>query len=44
MGLDKKGAGEELTMIFLKRLGEAIAVRRKRTEILESLAGLCGRG
>ena len=44
VGLDKKGAGEELTMIFLKRLGEAIAVRRKRTEILEILAGLCGRG
>ena len=43
VGLDKKGAGDELTMIFLRRMGEAVPVKRKRDAVLENLAALFGR-
>lgn len=43
VGLDKKGAGDELTMIFLRRIGEAAPVKRKREAVLKDLAALWGR-
>lgn len=43
VGLDKKNSGDELTMIFLKRIGEAMAVTRKKDTVLENLAAIYGR-
>ncbi len=43
VGLDKKSAGDELTMIFLKRIGEAVAVTGKKDAVLENLAAIYGR-
>jgi len=37
VGLDKKSAGEELTMIFLERMGKALPVRLKRDAVLAAL-------
>ena len=43
VGLDKKSAGEEICMIFLKRMGEAVAVRMKKRDVMERLAAIYGR-
>ena len=43
VGLDKKGAGDELTMIFLKRMGEALPVKLKKGDVLDNLKALYGR-
>lgn len=43
IGLDKKGAGDDLTMIFLKRMGQALPVKMKRDKVLENLEAVFGR-
>ncbi|MCI8808689.1 MAG: 3-dehydroquinate synthase [Oscillibacter sp.] len=43
VGLDKKGTGDELTMIFLKRMGEALPVKQKKDSVLENLEAIYGR-
>lgn len=43
VGLDKKSAGDEITMIFLRQLGEALPVTLKKDAVLETLEALYGR-
>ena len=43
VGLDKKGAGDEISMIFLRRMGEAAAVKMKKSAVLENLEAIYGR-
>ncbi|MBM6975686.1 3-dehydroquinate synthase [Intestinimonas butyriciproducens] len=43
IGLDKKGAGDSIRMIFLEALGRAAAVKMKKADVLEQLAALYGR-
>lgn len=43
IGLDKKGAGDDITMIFLKRMGQALPVKMKRDRVLENLEAVYGR-
>lgn len=37
IGLDKKGSGEEITVIFLRKLGETAPTKMKKKELLELL-------
>lgn len=37
VGLDKKNEGTDITMIFLKRMGEALPTRMKKDDVLEQL-------
>ena len=37
VGLDKKGKGDEITMIFLSRIGETAPTRMKKDRLLELL-------
>lgn len=42
VGVDKKGAGDQITLVFLARLGEAALVQMKKAEALRLLKGLYG--
>jgi len=42
VGLDKKGAGEEITVILLRSIGEALPHRMARAELLKLLKDLFG--
>lgn len=42
VGLDKKGDGAEITLILLKRLGEAVPLRMGKDAVLAQFAALCG--
>lgn len=43
VGLDKKSTGDDITMIFLKRMGEAVPVRMKKEDVLRNLEAVFGR-
>lgn len=43
VGLDKKSTGDEITMIFLRQLGEALPITLKKDAVLETLEALYGR-
>ena len=43
IGLDKKSAGDGISMIFLKDLGRTVSVRMRKDEVLDHLASLYGR-
>ncbi len=43
VGLDKKNEGEDLTMIFLKEMGQAMPTRMKKAEVLKHLKKSAGR-
>ena len=42
VGLDKKNQGEDLTMIFLRKMGEALPTKMKRDAVLENLEAVYG--
>ncbi len=42
VGLDKKGAGESITMIFLEEIGKALPVKMKKEDVLQTLACVLG--
>ncbi len=42
VGLDKKNAGDAITMIFLRQLGEGLPVTLKKDTVLETLEALYG--
>ncbi len=42
VGLDKKNQGEDITMIFLRKMGEALPVRMKKDAVLENLEAVYG--
>ena len=43
IGLDKKGAGDSISLILLEEMGKAKAVKLKKTEVLSQLSALYGR-
>ena len=43
VGLDKKGDGEAITMIFLSHMGKALPMKMKKEDVLQNLAHVCGR-
>lgn len=43
VGLDKKSEGEDLTMIFLKEMGQALPVKMSKETVLQNLEAICGR-
>lgn len=43
VGLDKKGDGEAITMIFLSHMGRALPMKMKKEDVLQNLAHVCGR-
>ena len=43
IGLDKKGAGDSVSLILLEEMGKAKAVKMKKTEVLAQLDALYGR-
>ena len=43
IGLDKKGTGGDITMIFLEEMGKALPVKMKKADVLSALSALCGR-
>lgn len=43
VGLDKKNQGEDITMIFLRKIGEALPTRMKKDAVLENLEAVYGR-
>ena len=43
VGLDKKGDGDDITMIFLERIGKAVPVKMKKDAVLAHLAAVHGR-
>ena len=43
VGLDKKRAGDGITMIFLSRLGETAPTKMKKDELLALLEPMFGR-
>ena len=43
VGLDKKGAGADISLIVLKELGRAAAHRLPKDELLKQLNALCGK-
>ena len=42
IGHDKKGAGEDITMIFLRKMGEALPTKMKKDAVLENLEAVYG--
>lgn len=42
VGLDKKSQGEDITMIFLRKMGEALPTRMKKDAVLENLEAVYG--
>jgi 3-dehydroquinate synthase len=42
VGLDKKGAGDSITLIFLSRLGQTAPTKMKKTELLALLRPMLG--
>lgn len=42
VGLDKKSQGEDITMIFLRKMGEALPTRMKKDAVLEDLEAVYG--
>lgn len=42
VGLDKKNQGEDITMIFLRKMGEALPTRMKKDAVLENLEAVYG--
>ncbi len=42
VGLDKKSAGDRITMIFLEEMGRAVPVQMEKAAVLECLEALCG--
>ena len=42
VGLDKKNQGEDITMIFLRKMGEALPTRMKKDAVLENLEAIYG--
>ena len=43
IGLDKKGAGDSVSLILLEEMGKAKAVKMKKAEVLSQLSALYGR-
>lgn len=43
VGLDKKSAGDTITMIFLERMGKAVPVKMKKDDVLDNLGAIYGR-
>ena len=43
IGLDKKGAGDSVSLILLEEMGRAKAVKMKKAEVLSQLSALYGR-
>ena len=43
IGLDKKGAGDSVSLILLEEMGRAKAVKMKKAEVLAQLSTLYGR-
>lgn len=43
VGLDKKSDGDELTMIFLERIGRVLPQKMKKEDVLQSLKAIYGR-
>ena len=43
IGLDKKGAGDSVSLILLEEMGRAKAVKMKKAEVLAQLSALYGR-
>ncbi len=42
VGLDKKSTGDDITMIFLKRMGQAVPVKMKKEDVLRNLETVFG--
>lgn len=42
VGLDKKGDGEAITMIFLSHMGKALPMKMKKEDVLQNLAHVSG--
>ena len=42
VGLDKKSAGDHITMIFLEKMGHAVPVKMEKEAVLESLRAVSG--
>ena len=43
VGLDKKSAGSDITMIFLEKMGRAVPVKMPKEAVLENLKVVFGR-
>ncbi|MDE6281997.1 MAG: 3-dehydroquinate synthase [Oscillospiraceae bacterium] len=43
VGLDKKSAGDSITMIFLEKMGKALPVKMKKDDVLDNLGAVYGR-
>lgn len=43
VGLDKKGAGEDISVILLRCMGEALPYKMKKETVLQALKTVCGR-
>lgn len=43
VGLDKKSAGDSITMIFLEKMGKALPVKMKKDDVLDNLGAIYGR-
>ncbi len=43
IGLDKKGQGDRITMIFLERIGKALPCEMKKEDLLQNLEAIYGR-
>jgi 3-dehydroquinate synthase len=43
IGLDKKGDGDEITLILLQKIGTAVAKKVEKTFLLQLLESVCGR-
>ena len=43
IGLDKKGAGSDITLILLDRMGHAVPHKMPRDQLLQQLEALLGR-
>ena len=43
VGLDKKSAGDAITMILLERMGKAVPVKMKKDDVLDNLGAIYGR-
>ncbi len=43
VGLDKKNEGEDITMIFLRKMGQALPMKMKKDAVLQNLEALYGR-
>ena len=43
VGLDKKSAGDQISFVFLERMGKAVARRMPKEEVLQNLEAIYGR-